>query len=692
MSKSKSTKAKAKIEKAQSLPGRQLVPSGAHNIDVEHFLVDSTHNLKINMDLAKNIIAGNITRTMDAASTLSVTVHDPDKILLSSALWDYSLDVEMNGMWFRLVQTSKDGDDVTLVFEDRVIAWMRSKKKPLKVSRGSMTRAEFVQKMVKEIEADNKAGFPLHFFSPELHKKQPVASADKQVDDLEARQTKEKGIQGDKVEGTGLSPSQVAQAERLLRVGDSLKAPYKAMIAVICAALGESDLGDNPDTFTPNYLGFWGVLQGSSGKDKRWPAYFPDAHDTEAFAHAFFKGGKGFQGGGAIALSAISALSVGGMVTRIEGSGEDGSYYGKFEPIAKKVVSAFGTDANDTATTSVTSNVFKPYPFMRGKPDGPLGENTYQAATRLAAQVRWRFFVVGTYVYFVPDRDLISSKAILSIHDENQDADNDEGILTVNFDVDAGKPVNEATLTARADRWFADPGEVVILGSKFGPAAGRWLISRIERDLFEYNATITLRKPQDPKKEPAPTLTSYTRPATKYETGSKALPGGTDPNSYGPVKIGKVSMASGAERAGVSTNKWVIEFLQIVAGLTSENVVITTGTNHNQYVKGSRNESDHWTGNAADLAFGADAPSRGSDLTTLRKGANIATAALKVLQPFNKTLIVNPRDIANTEGQLAFQNKYNWVHNGKSYHCQVGWRTNVGGDHYNHVHIGVSPN
>jgi len=132
-----------------------------------------------------------------------------------------------------------------------------------------------------------------------------VRSAKDQLDAVTKRDTKQKGIDSGaslSILGAKMSPAQISQAERLLTVGDSLNAPYKAMLAVICAACGESNIGDNKDTFTPNSAGYWGVLQGGSGTKGSSPNFptIADAHDTEKMGHYFFLGGKGFQAGGAM--------------------------------------------------------------------------------------------------------------------------------------------------------------------------------------------------------------------------------------------------------------------------------------------------------------------------------------------------------------------------------------------------------
>jgi hypothetical protein len=212
------------------------------------------------------------------------------------------------------------------------------------------------------------------------------------------------------------------------------------------------------------------------------------------------------------------------------------------------------------------------------------------------------------------------------------------------------------------DRWAAPPGTVIELAD-YGPFDGRWLVDSTSRPIFDSLGEVNLRQPQKALPEP------------RSEQGTRGS------SSKSSSKRGGVKVAAGANRAGVGLHKALMDFLALVAGQTSEPIIVTTGTNHNQYVAGSHNQSDHWTGDAADIGVGGDAR---SDPTAGRKGDNIATAALVALGI--------KRSIARqwaTSGALDFgvASTHDW----NGHRVQVGWRTMVGGNHYNHVHIGVAP-
>lgn len=147
-------------------------------------------------------------------------------------------------------------------------------------------------------------------------------------------------------------------------------------------------------------------------------------------------------------------------------------------------------------------------------------------------------------------------------------------------------------------------------------------------------------------------------PTTPEPDGSSPAPEtGASPPAVGPD--GKVIFAPGADRKGMSTHPEVGAFVAQIAGIYGKPLTIGTGTAHNQYVVGTHRESDHWTGWAADI------PATGDNLTRLGQDALIAAG------------------MPEAEARKQTGGVYNL--NGK----QILFNTNVGGNHYNHLHVGI---
>lgn len=138
-----------------------------------------------------------------------------------------------------------------------------------------------------------------------------------------------------------------------------------------------------------------------------------------------------------------------------------------------------------------------------------------------------------------------------------------------------------------------------------------------------------------------------------------ALPMGAASPPLVPKGAGRVILSPTADRAGVALKPAVMNFVSSIAGIYGSPLTIGTGTNHNQFVAGSHRESDHWTGWAADI------PASGAALTRLGQDALIAAGA-------------NPHWARAQKGGL-------FNIGGK----QIIFNSMEGGNHFNHLHVGI---
>jgi hypothetical protein len=128
-----------------------------------------------------------------------------------------------------------------------------------------------------------------------------------------------------------------------------------------------------------------------------------------------------------------------------------------------------------------------------------------------------------------------------------------------------------------------------------------------------------------------------------------------------------------ANRPGVSLTPDIVHVVRQIAGRLPRRLKVCTGTNHNRLSK-SGNVSDHWAGNAVDLCSSAN----GFPATGGGYGDTIATAALMTAG--------KPR----TEAQRMARRggAFTILHGGLRF--QIIWKSMVGGNHFTHVHIGIS--
>jgi hypothetical protein len=239
--------------------------------------------------------------------------------------------------------------------------------------------------------------------------------------------------------------------------------------------------------------------------------------DPSACANAFLL--RGFYtdpklgGGGAIAIAARNPSATPGQIAQAT---QGSAYPTRYDAVlgeAQGLLAEYGGVGTDGTTPAKKP----PFLFRRGYADGER-ENSWTTLQRLASDVNWRCFVSAGAVYFISETELIKAKPRLTLSERS------DGVLGIDFDVDAGKATHEATLTARASRWTAGPGTVVEL-QDCGPADGRWFVATMERGLFDATATITLHRPTKPLPEPLtdPTQAQPKDPAASGATGSQLV-------------------------------------------------------------------------------------------------------------------------------------------------------------------------
>jgi hypothetical protein len=156
--------------------------------------------------------------------------------------------------------------------------------------------------------------------------------------------------------------------------------------------------------------------------------------------------------------------------------------------------------------------------------------------------------------------------------------------------------------------------------------------------------------------------TSTVRTRVPVKAG-KAKPQGEAP-AKGRKPQGKVNIAEGANRPGVDLQPYARKFAERMA--RGMDVNIGTGSQHSQYTTSGK-ISDHWDGSAFDI------PAQGPE------GDKVAYRAFRAAGV--------PKDKARL-----------WAKNGGLYNIetddgrvQIIWKTREGGNHFNHVHVGIRP-
>jgi cell wall-associated NlpC family hydrolase len=134
--------------------------------------------------------------------------------------------------------------------------------------------------------------------------------------------------------------------------------------------------------------------------------------------------------------------------------------------------------------------------ISRGTSNAPL-EDSWTCLNRLAAEIQFVCFEFLGVVYFGPYAWLTTQPPVMVVQDGVG------GIDQVDLTYDRGQSTGTLTVECSAGSWFAQIGDCIEVPFLYGPAAGFWLVSKIERDdMEEPDLTITCMQPQPSIPEP----------------------------------------------------------------------------------------------------------------------------------------------------------------------------------------------
>jgi hypothetical protein len=461
--------------------GEPQTPSGTDPFDDTHpldeLLLDGQG---VSLDVRQAVNDVVIEETMDGASTLTITLVDENAEILNSQLLDHAVDADVQGLEFRLAGVGWQPPMLTLTFEDRAVARLRAHDSPLRASRGKVTRAEFIYRMVREVRSER-----IPFYSPELHKRQPIAKTQETKQQRASR--KKQHVDGFpagaiiSVKHEAASKAQKRVIEKVLQQGVDQGANNRVLIAAVMTITQESTAqnlrGGDRDSV--------GAFQQRASQG--WPASRDVMKDAKAFYQRAIP-----------AFKAQPTKDIGYVIDTVQRSGtfgtaQQGKLYDQWEQEARRTVSLWlGSGGKSGSETRR-----KDYTFTRAlPPGGQKGENSWDAAQRLVQDVNWRRFMRRGVLYVVSDVLLLGRRAKLVV------GPTDRGVISMPFSYDRGKRVQQVTLNAYAAWWAGAPGDHVIVRA-LGPASGSYLVASSRRSLFRPQVEVTLKAPTRPLPEPA---------------------------------------------------------------------------------------------------------------------------------------------------------------------------------------------
>jgi hypothetical protein len=488
----------------------------SHDLDLSQ-LAFITRKLPV-MRFDQAVTGGEVSRTIEGASTVTLTVTDHYGRIRRSGRLGQGVDIKIDGLWFRLVKVSKRGDDITLTFEDREVAVLRSYDARRVVGWGKMRRSRFAEILVKEVKE-----FNIPFICPDLMRQRALNAKKDKKDKADNRDpgfgwqtdavSRQEGARARRyaddppvtatppvpnltIKGKPATTNQLENCEEVLDQGLAMLVKPKLLVCSIMTIIQESTANNIPFGDRDSV----GLFQ----QRESWGS-FRERMNPSIAARKFFERAIVYDKDhpNAEHWEVCQGVQISGFPKA----------YQQWRAEATKIVQAFGVAGlGGTSDTNKANNMLaydeagvEEFQFMRGRPKTLPGgrkgwekENSWDCIVRLAEEVNWRCFAVSGKVYFTTETHLFKSAPRMRISEDSP------GVNWIDFDYDVGKRNATIEVEAYINRWVAPPGTIIEIFNS-GPANGRWLVTDVRRGFFDPIGLITAKKPRprfpEPKKE-----------------------------------------------------------------------------------------------------------------------------------------------------------------------------------------------
>lgn len=139
-----------------ALPTIPAPPLGlSSDVELNQFFINGD-----SFDLAVTgaVVTAQLDLSMTTASTFTLTLHDPDRVIMNSGLFSEKAIVNFGStaLSFSLVSVGKEGTVLTVTFESYVVAALRTATGAITTASGQMSRTDFASYLVTQVQG---AGF-----------------------------------------------------------------------------------------------------------------------------------------------------------------------------------------------------------------------------------------------------------------------------------------------------------------------------------------------------------------------------------------------------------------------------------------------------------------------------------------------------------------------------------------------------
>lgn len=359
------------------------------------------------------------------ASFIKVFVDDPEWVIQNSGLIRVNSDgilneleveyPESSGYFWRLAAVEGSTEitqaNLTLTFEDRIVARLREQWKHRTFPPGLSTRAQVVKALVEEANLKEHLNPRIRFISPGLNRKEPVAEATEEA----TQTTTAKSATSAKANKEVGPVTRSSWAESVLKAAgwptssDNIKA---------LAGWATAEGGAGPQFGVANNTANYNPLNttqsepgaASTGVQGNIKSYTSWAQGVEATITTLKNGSY------ANIIKSLEAGNDAAAVAKAVGESPWGTAAGLVESaVAAATVESGGETISGVTIPGAKSSESDVGQLSRGTPQNP-DEDSWDCIQRLAAEVNWSAFTDGKNTLFYMDGpDLIHQTPVLYI-------------------------------------------------------------------------------------------------------------------------------------------------------------------------------------------------------------------------------------------------------------------------------------
>jgi len=598
----------------------------------------------IDMVIGDRLLGARLERTIEGTNTLTLSLWDGDRRVLSSGILGRRVlsrvaEVTVDGLTYTVAGLSRDGSTLSLTCEDAIVTHLKrhGRTKPRASVRGQATRAGFCAELIR------RAGVRCLVLDEDVI--QPRAGAKKLRDELDRarrdvagdRETKGRsstiGItaRGLTVKGSPATKRQRAVITGAIRAARELHASTNVQVATVCAVIQESDAGELAHVQTGN--DDVGILQqgrnwiDANGAQQAGPA-------VRAFLVTGPTSWKRVHGtlarvpnGIEWAVTQVQRNHNWRSSTSIAAGARD---YSQWTDEARAWVRAAGgqVDGGDLDGAAwIRQHVYR----------RKRGESTYTCVRRLLDEVRWRVFIREGVAVIASEPALARGLPALALTSELLERDD--------FEQHRALRAGEASLQARVGRYDADPGETVEIDTVPQLDDVQWIIATSSVDLLADLPLVDVssRVPQRPLAEPSSEVQRRAGDTATAGDGTGPVPSGSAKRVIDDIVL-PIARRNGIDRTAAVND--------------------AANRRHGPTVSGGT--SDHQ--GPPEVRWAADMSNGGSPTPEMDALAKDLSERFGI--PWSGSGLV--------------------THSAAGYRYQLIYRTDKGGNHFNHVHLGVS--